>query len=239
MNKVVVLLSGGLDSATALGMAIAEGAAVYPIAFHYSQRHIVEIDSASRVVAFYRYERPPEGGVDICVERLNVVKISGLMLDSALTYNEVGVPMNRDESKMSADIPVTYVPARNSMFLAIATGYAESIGADEVWCGFNAVDYSGYPDCRPEFVQAMQGALALGTKRGVDGHPIDIKAPLINMKKSEIVQRAVQLKIPIHLTWSCYVGGKRPCGECDSCIIRAKGFAEAGFEDEALEVRCD
>lgn len=232
MKKAVVLLSGGLDSATALGMAIDRGLIVYPISFHYSQRHIVEVDSAMSVVAHYRYQRPGNG-VNLNVERLHVVKIEGLTLDSALTDDAVNVPMRRKEAEMK-DIPVTYVPARNSMFLAIATGYAESVGADEVWCGFNAVDYSGYPDCRPKFVHAMQEALALGTKRGVDGQPIVLKAPLIHLKKSEIVQHAIQLGVPMELTWSCYIGGKRPCGECDSCLIRAKGFAEAGYADPAL-----
>jgi 7-cyano-7-deazaguanine synthase len=232
--KVVALLSGGLDSATALAIALDMGHEVFPLSFHYAQRHVVEVDSAISVVAHYRY-KSDRGAGDLHLHPIQIVKIHDLAFRSALTDTHVDVPTSTDANSVG-DIPVTYVPARNSMFLAVATGYAESIGADAVWCGFNAVDYSGYPDCRPEFVEAMEKALALGTKRGVEGSPIMIVAPLIRWTKKMIVEAAVAYRVPIHLTWSCYIGGKRPCGECDSCVIRARGFAEAMERDTALEV---
>lgn len=229
IHKVVVLLSGGLDSATVLAMAVERGYHVYPITFLYNQKHSVEAHSAEALINHYRSNK------HALVEPGQCVRIEQSYLYSALTDKSVSIPLNRKTEDMQ-DIPNTYVPARNSMFLAMATGYAESVGANAVWCGFNAVDYSGYPDCRQEFVDAMQEALSLGTKRGVEGNPIRIRAPIIHMSKSQVVQQAKQMDVPIHLTWSCYVGGKRPCGECDSCIIRAKGFKEAGVKDTALEV---
>jgi 7-cyano-7-deazaguanine synthase len=218
--KAIVLLSGGLDSATALGMALAAKREVMAVSFNYKQRHAKELLSATMLAHYYEVEH-------------RIVTIGGLDYWSALTSPNMDVPTGRDEERMAKDIPVTYVPARNSVFLAIAMGFAESFGADEVWTGFNAVDYSGYPDCRLEYVQAMQAALALGTKRGVDGNPIRIETPIIDMTKVQIVESAIHLGVPMQLTWSCYKGQDKPCGECDSCVIRTNAFKAVGMEDPA------
>jgi 7-cyano-7-deazaguanine synthase len=224
--RAVVLLSGGLDSTTTLGIALRSGRQCFPLGFDYGQRHQKELLSAREVAYHYlntKYHSHP----------LQIVKIGGLYLSSALT-SSTPVPTGRDDAEMARSIPPTYVPARNSIFLAMGMALAESLGADEVWTGFNAVDYSGYPDCRPEYAAAMQAAMALGTKRGVDGDPIQIKTPIIDMSKKVIINEALLIKAPLHLTWSCYLGGNRPCGACDSCLIRAKAFAEVGVKDPAL-----
>jgi 7-cyano-7-deazaguanine synthase len=156
-----------------------------------------------------------------------IVTIGGLQLSSSALTSDMEVPTKRDEATMSKDIPVTYVPARNSIFLSVATAFAESLNCDEVYTGFNAVDYSGYPDCRPDYVKQMQAALAMGTKRGIEGRGIRITTPVIHMTKVDIVREAKRLGVPVEKTWSCYKGGDVPCGECDSCIIRDKAIAEA------------
>ncbi len=220
MTTAVVLLSGGLDSATAMAMAIEQGRQAHPLSFDYGQKHERELLSAFAVSRHYGIEP-------------RIIQVSNLKIASALT-GEGDIPRGRDETRMAEDIPVTYVPARNSMFLAIAAGYAESIQADEIWVGFNAVDYSGYPDCRPEYVHMMERALGLGTKRGVEGNRVRIKAPIIDMPKVKVVEEAKRLGVPLHATWSCYVGGEAPCGECDSCVIRRNAFRALGCEDPAL-----
>lgn len=228
MKKAIVLTSGGLDSTTALGIALSQGRACYPLGFDYAQRHRRELQAASKVVAHYAAKK-----ANIMTQY--VVRIQGLDFSaSALTNPLLELPKDREEEVMSSEIPVTYVPARNSIFLAIATAFAETLGADEVWTGFNAVDYSGYPDCRPAYVHAMEGALALGTKRGVDGNPVRIVAPIITDTKAEIVKKALELGVPLEETWSCYAGESKPCGSCDSCRIRAAAFTVNGCLDPAL-----
>lgn len=218
MEKAVVLLSGGLDSTVCTAVARAAGLDVYPISFNYHQRHAVELASARRVAAFYAIEKH-------LVIETNLHDIGG----SALTDAAIDVP---EGDANRAAIPVTYVPARNLIFLSYALGYAEVLGADRVYIGVNAVDYSGYPDCRPEFIRCFQALADYSTKAGVeDGRSIKIEAPLLHLTKCEIVELGARLGAPLHLTHSCYSGGEKACGVCDSCKLRLKGFAEAGRED--------
>jgi len=227
MKKAIVLLSGGLDSATALGMALSNRRECYPIAFDYSQRHKRELSSSAQIVAHYSSQGAP-------IKSLRIVSLLGLDFSTSALTSDLEVPAHRDEKTMAQDIPVTYVPARNSIFLSIGTAFAEALGADEVWAGFNALDYSGYPDCRPEYVTAMEEALSKGTKRGVEGKGIKLVSPIIMKTKSEIIAEARKLRVPLGYSWSCYVGQDKPCGSCDSCIIRGKAFAENGIPDPAL-----
>jgi len=216
--KAVVLLSGGLDSTTTLAIAINDGYDVYPITFRYGQRHNREIESAKKICEYYNLK--------LKIVDINLREIGG----SALTDN-IDVPKNRSLVEISREIPVTYVPARNTIFLSIALGYAEVIDADRIYIGVNALDYSGYPDCRPEYIEEFNKLSKLATKRGVEGKPIEIVAPLIHMTKAEIIKKGIELNVPYELTWSCYEGGEKPCGKCDSCILRLKGFMEAGEKD--------
>ena len=218
-GRQLVVLSGGLDSTVCMALA-AEAAAEAPLAltFDYGQRHRTELDRAAGVAGHYRSEH--------LVVHLDTSAWGG----SALTDPSIDVP-----AAGSGDgIPVTYVPARNSIFLAVALGVAEARSLDAVWIGVNAIDYSGYPDCRPEFIEAFRGVAATGQKRGVDGDPIAIRTPLIECTKEEIVRLGVAHGAPLHLTWSCYRGGLEPCGTCDACELRARGFAAAGVDDPAL-----
>jgi 7-cyano-7-deazaguanine synthase len=216
-KKAVILLSGGLDSATVVAMAKAEGYACYSMSFDYGQRHRAELQAAQRVA-----------------KQLGVIehKVIGLNLDgmggSALTDSSIAVPESPTEG-----IPVTYVPARNTVFLSLALGWAEVLGAQDIFIGVNAVDYSGYPDCRPEFVEAFERMANLATKAGVEGQGFRIQAPLQNMSKAEIVQAGMALGVDYALTVSCYQADEqgRACGKCDSCRLRAVGFAQAGVAD--------
>jgi 7-cyano-7-deazaguanine synthase len=215
----LVVLSGGLDSTVCLALASRQSeTAPMALTFDYGQRHRTELDRAAGVAGHYRSEH--------LVVRLDTSAWGG----SALTDPSIAVPTGGSEG----GIPVTYVPARNSIFLSVALGVAEARGLDAVWIGVNAIDYSGYPDCRPEFIDAFRGVAATGQKRGVEGDPIEIRTPLIESTKSQIVRLGLANEAPLHLTWSCYQGGDRPCGECDACILRARGFAEAGVDDPAL-----
>ncbi len=216
--KAVVLLSGGLDSTTTLAQAIADGCEPTAISFRYGQKHTKELVSAENVCKHY--------GVAHVVIDLNLSSFR-----SALTRNDIDVPMDR-EGKLDEDIPITYVPARNIVFLSIAAGLAESIDADRVYIGANAVDYSGYPDDRPDFFKAYEEMLAKGTKAGVEGHPVKIMTPLLHLSKADIVRLGKELKAPLELTWSCYNGGEKACGHCDSCRLRLEGFRKAGYKDE-------
>lgn len=224
-RRAVILVSGGLDSATALAEAQAAGYECYAMSFDYGQRHRQELEAAKRVCDAL-------GVVQHIVINLNLRAIGG----SALTA-DVDVPKHRDEATMSSGIPVTYVPARNTVFLAIALGWAETLGAFDLFIGVNAVDYSGYPDCRPEFISAFETLANLATQAGVEGQGIfKIHTPLIRLTKAAIIRRGVELSVDFGLTHSCYdpAPNGTPCGACDSCILRAKGFTEAGLEDPAL-----
>jgi 7-cyano-7-deazaguanine synthase len=219
--RVLVVLSGGLDSTVCMAIAKAGGAdPLVAVTFDYGQRHRTELGRAAGVAGFFR--------ADHVVVPLDLTGWGG----SALTDDRIDVPAPSDGD--STEIPVTYVPARNLIFLSVAMGIAEARDLDAVYLGVNALDYSGYPDCRPEFIASFTGTAALALKRGVEGRPVDVRTPLIDLGKADIVRRGVELGAPLHLTWSCYRGGDRPCGECDSCALRAKGFAEAGVRDPAL-----
>lgn len=216
-KHAIVLLSGGLDSATTLFYAQQKGFKVSCLIFDYGQRHRREIEQAKQIA---RYAN--------C--RFEVIKIQLPWKGSALLDRKVRLPeRERIDPK---EIPVTYVPARNIIFLSFAASFAESIGARSIFIGANAVDYSGYPDCRPKFFQAYQKVLKQGQKSGVQGKAIRIYTPLVRKTKAEIIRLGIKLNVPYHLTWSCYAGGRKPCGKCDSCVLRQKGFEKAGVVDE-------
>ncbi|MDQ0484459.1 7-cyano-7-deazaguanine synthase QueC [Guptibacillus hwajinpoensis] len=216
-KKAVIVLSGGLDSTTCVGMAKEKGYELYPITFHYGQRHNREVEQAKKVAEYY--DAPDHRIVNISF--LN--QIGG----SALTDDSIDVPSDMDED----EIPVTYVPARNMIFLSLASAYAEVIGAEAIYIGVSAVDYSGYPDCRPEFIQSMNETVNLATKAGATGSEMKIETPLIDMTKADTVNEGLRLNVPYELTTSCYNGEEEACGECDSCRLRLKGFEEAGAVD--------
>jgi len=216
-KKAVILLSGGLDSATVVAMARAEGYSCYTMSFDYGQRHRAELQAAERVARDL-------GVIEHKVIGLNLNGIGG----SALTDSSIDVPEAPSEG-----IPVTYVPARNTVFLSLALGWAEVLGARDIFIGVNAVDYSGYPDCRPEFVEAFETLANLATKAGVEGNGFRIQAPLQNLSKGDIVQAGIKLGVDYSLTVSCYQADANgfACGKCDSCRLRAEGFAAAGISD--------
>jgi 7-cyano-7-deazaguanine synthase len=222
--KAVCLLSGGLDSSTCLAYARREGLDCYALSFDYGQRHSAELESARKVAGVL-------GATDHRVVKIDL-RIFG---HSALT-GEIPVPKGRDETAMNRGIPITYVPARNTIFLSFALAWAEVLEAHDIYIGVNALDYSGYPDCRPEFIHAFENMSNLATKAGVEGRTrIHIQTPLIHLSKAQIVRLAGELKVPFGLTHSCYDpdSSGRPCGACDSCLLRAKGFREAGITDPA------
>lgn len=220
MLKAVILLSGGLDSSTVLYQAKADGYECYAISFDYQQRHRRELDAAEAIA------------ISANVKEHQVVNFDLRQWGgSALTNNALDLPEHRSLAQMSETIPVTYVPARNTIFLSFGLSYAEATGAERVYIGVNALDYSGYPDCRPDYIQAMQQVFDLGTKQGREGQPIQIVAPLINLKKTEIIELGNQLGVPWQKTWSCYAGGDLACGVCDSCRLRLAAFAELGLQD--------
>ena len=216
-KKAVVLVSGGLDSATTLAIARNEGFECYGLSFDYGQRHRSELEAAQRVSSTL-------GVVEHKVMRVD----TGGMGGSALTDHSIDVPEEPGEQ-----IPVTYVPARNTVFLSLALGWAEVLGAHDIFIGVNAVDYSGYPDCRPEFIRAFEQLANLATKAGVEGEHFTVRTPLILLSKGDIVTRGVELGLDYAMTVSCYQADEqgRACGRCDSCRYRAKGFSEAGIED--------
>ena len=223
-RKAVVLVSGGLDSATILAIAAEAGFELYALSFDYGQRHRFELEAARRVCAAANVTR------HITVP-LDLRAFGG----SALT-DDIAVPKDRSDSEMSGGIPITYVPARNTIFLSVALGWAEVLGAMDLFIGVNAVDYSGYPDCRPEFIAAFQQLANLATKAGVEGTATwTIHAPLVSFSKADIIRRGLELGVDYALTHSCYDPDSkgRSCGRCDSCQLRLKGFADAGLIDPA------
>lgn len=222
LKKAVVILSGGLDSTTCMGIAAKAGYELLPLTFDYGQRHRLELENARRVAEHY--------GVS---DRHKVISL-GFLKDfggSALTDESIDVPDMTKEDSNQESIPVTYVPGRNLLFLSIATSYAEAKGAEAIYIGVNALDYSGYPDCRPEFIRKVEEVVALATKVGVEGKPIRIETPLVEWTKADIIREGTRLGVPYQLTTSCYNGKQDACGVCDSCRLRLKGFAEAGLTD--------
>ncbi|WP_041604582.1 7-cyano-7-deazaguanine synthase QueC [Thioflavicoccus mobilis] len=222
MTRAVVLLSGGLDSTTTLAVAQADGVEPCALSFRYGQRHVVELRAAARVAEAL-------GVAEHLVMDIDLRRIGG----SALTA-DIAVPKGREPAEIADGIPVTYVPARNTIFLSLALAWAETLGTGLIYLGVNALDYSGYPDCRPEFIAAFAEMANLATAAGVSGrHRVEIRTPLIELSKAEIIRLGTRLGVDYALTSSCYDPGvdDRPCGQCDSCLLRAKGFAEAGLAD--------
>lgn len=225
-RTAVVLLSGGLDSATVLAIAINQGFDIAAISFNYGQRHAVELEAAKRLSSVYDVKKHVIAEIDL--------RVFG---GSALT-DDIDVPKNRSEDQMSDAIPVTYVPARNTIFLSYALALAETAGATDIFLGVNALDYSGYPDCRPEYIAAYETLMNLATKTGVEGHrPFSLHAPLIDMTKADIIREGMALGVDYGATMSCYdpISDDAPigihCGACDACLLRQKGFREAGVTD--------
>jgi 7-cyano-7-deazaguanine synthase len=227
-SKAVVLLSGGLDSTTTLAIARSQGFELYALTFQYGQRHAVEIEAARRIAAHFQVARHVFVPIDL--------RVFG---GSALT-SDLPVPKGRSIEEMTREIPITYVPARNTIFLSFALALAEVVAADHVFIGINFVDYSGYPDCRPEFIEAFQRMAHLATKAAVEGRQrLTIHTPLIQLTKAQIIQKGLQLGVDYALTTSCYDPGPKgeACGSCDACLLRLKGFAEAGVADPAVYLR--
>ena len=212
MEKAVCLISGGMDSAVSAAIAKNEGYEIYAITFNYGQRNKKEMESAKEIAKWLNAKHK--------ILEVNLRQIGG----SALTDN-IEVP------EEAYGIPITYVPARNTIFLSFALDYAEVIDADYIYIGVNAIDYSGYPDCRPEYLEAFQKMADLALKRSVEGRPIKIKAPLLYLSKAEIVKKGIELGVPFEKTWSCYREGEKHCGRCPSCKLRKKAFKEANVED--------
>lgn len=220
-SKAVVLLSGGLDSATALYWARARGYEARGLLFDYGQRHDRELRSAMALCQRLH--------IDFELVRFSLPWRGSSLLDASRP-----LPHPRSRAEIGRRVPSTYVPGRNAIFLAFGASYAEAEGCGAVVIGANALDYSGYPDCRPDFIRAMARAVTLGTRAGREGRPVRIMAPLLKLTKSQIVTLGLRLGVPYELTWSCYQGGRQPCGACDSCLLRAQGFAGAGTADPAL-----
>jgi 7-cyano-7-deazaguanine synthase len=220
-QRAVVLLSGGMDSAVTLALAREQGFACHALSVAYGQRHASELQAAARVAAML-------GAVEHKIVDVDLRSIGG----SALTADDIAVPQH-ERVHTDEEIPATYVPARNTIMLSVALGWAEVLGADDIFCGVNAVDYSGYPDCRPAFVAAFEKLANLATKAGVEGHALHVHAPLIALSKADIVREGMRLRVDFSATVSCYRAdaGGRACGQCDACALRAQGFADAGVDD--------
>jgi 7-cyano-7-deazaguanine synthase len=220
-RRAVILLSGGLDSATCLAVARAAGRECHALSFDYGQRHRGELLRARRIATAL-------GAASHRVVKLDLAAFGG----SALTDRSIAIPKGRSVARMAKEIPVTYVPARNLVMLSVATALAETLEATELYIGANAIDYSGYPDCRPPFLRAFEKVARAGTKAGVEGRALKIRAPLLRLKKAAIIRLGTRLGVPFRITQSCYdpVRG-RACGRCDSCVLRRRGFEEAGLPD--------
>jgi 7-cyano-7-deazaguanine synthase len=221
MKHAVVLLSGGIDSTTTLAIAIAQGYATYVLSFDYGQRHSLELEAARRVAKA------------LGAKEHRAVKIDNRIFGGSALTDNVDVPKGRSEKEIASGVPITYVPARNTIFLSCALAWTEVLGASDIFIGINALDYSGYPDCRPEFITAFENLANLATKSGVEGQRFRIHAPLISLSKAEIIRRGTELGVDFSLTRSCYdpTTDGRACGRCDSCQIRLKGFHAAGLQD--------
>jgi 7-cyano-7-deazaguanine synthase len=227
-RRAVVLLSGGLDSATTLAVALREGYEAHALTVRYGQRHAVEIERAVEIATALGAASHRVIDVDL-----------GFPGGSALTDPAIAVPRNRTDDEIGEGVPPTYVPARNTVLLSVALSWAEVLGARDLFVGVNAVDYSGYPDCRPEFLRAFEALSAVATRAGAEGEGFRVHAPLLESTKAEIVRRAVELGVDVGRTVSCYDPGQggEPCGECDACGLRERGFREAGFPDPATRSR--
>ncbi len=223
-KKAVVLLSGGLDSSTVCAIAAAENREIYALTLDYNQRHVRELDAARAVARFFNVREHLIFPIDLT-----------LFGGSSLTDDAIKVETDVPLEKIGASIPTSYVPARNTIFLSLALAFAETRGADEIWLGVNNVDYSGYPDCRPEYLDAFSHLAQLATKVGVEGAPIEIKAPLMRLDKSEIIRRGVELGLDYSLTRTCYDldDAGLSCGRCEACVLRQTGFVAAGLVDPA------
>ena len=224
-KKAIVLSSGGVDSMTAMAIAKSEGYDIYSLSFHYGQRHLLELEAAKKIAVLMGARKHLIINIDL--------RVFG---GSALT-DDIEVPKNRDENEMRKDIPITYVPARNTIFLSYALAWAEVLGLSDIFIGVNAIDYSGYPDCRPEYIAAFENMANLATRAGIEGKTlIRIRTPLIHMSKADIIKRGIELGIDYRITHSCYdpTPAGKACGHCDSCLLRKKGFKEAGINDPAV-----
>jgi 7-cyano-7-deazaguanine synthase len=221
MKHAIVLLSGGLDSTTALAIAQAGGFECFALTFDYGQRHQVELESARRVAKAFG------------VKEHRIAKIDPATFRGSALTDDIEVPKERPAAEMASGIPVTYVPCRNIIFLSYALAWAEVVGSSHVFIGVNALDYSGYPDCRPEFIAVFEMLATIGTKAGQEGARFNVHAPLIHLTKAQIVHKALELKVDLSLTHSCYdpTPDGKACGRCDSCQLRRKGFREAGVDD--------
>jgi 7-cyano-7-deazaguanine synthase len=223
-KKAVILLSGGLDSATTLAIAKSEGFDVYALSFRYGQRHAVELEAAKKVAQLHH------------VKEHKIIDIDLRAFGGSALTDDIAVPKSRSAHDIGQGIPVTYVPARNTIFLSFAIAWAEVLGADDIFIGVNALDYSGYPDCRPEYIKAYEHMANLATAAGVSGkHALTIHTPIIAMNKAEIIRKGISLGVDYSATISCYDPvNSKPCGSCDSCQLRNKGFAENGMTDPAI-----
>jgi 7-cyano-7-deazaguanine synthase len=224
-KKAIVLSSGGIDSTTVMAIAQSEGYEIYSLSFRYGQRHMVELEAAKKVASFFNARKHLVLDIDLRI-------IGG----SALT-DQIAVPKGRKEREMNVGIPSTYVPARNTIFLSYALAWAEVLGISDIFIGVNAIDYSGYPDCRPDYIAAFERMANLATKACVEGNiHIKIQTPLIHMTKAQIIKRGIELGVDYSITHSCYdpLSGGKACGQCDSCLLRRKGFREVGIQDPAV-----
>jgi len=219
-KRAVCLISGGIDSCVTAHLAKKDGYDIYALTFNYGQRHKKETECTKKIASSLNAKKHVLLDIDLA-------KFGG----SSLTDNSKSIERNHTLDEIGKTIPSTYVPGRNTVFLSIALAYAESIDADAIYIGVTSTDYSGYPDCRPEYIEAFQKMANLANKRGVEGKPIKIFAPLLHMTKAQIIKEGMKLEIPFEKTWSCYLGEKKACGRCDSCLLRLKGFKEAGVKD--------
>ena len=219
-KKAVCLVSGGIDSSVSAYIAKNDGFLIYALTIDYGQKHKKEIISAKKIAKSLDVQ-------DHIILNIDFKKFGG----SSLTDKSIELESNRSFNEIGGNIPSTYVPARNTVFLSIALAYAEAIGADAIFIGITTTDYSGYPDCRPEYINAYGKMANLATKRGIEGRPIKIKTPLINKGKAEIIKNGLELKVPFESTWSCYKGDMKACGRCDSCLLRLRGFKQSKSKD--------